>query len=166
MTGDRRAQSAVWGLLATLLLVAIAGGLVDVYRLFAARNWAYTVAQEAALAGASQGRDWSAYAAGGEVRLVEATAQSAAEDLVQAEMGTRGVSGYSFDVRVLSEPDGGAVIGYPPRPVRLGQSLGSWSSDEPAVGVYIEMPVSWLLLDQIGVAGKTVSAFAAAGVAQ
>ncbi len=57
---ERKAQSAVWGLLSILVLVVIAGGLVDIYRLYAARNWAYSVAQEAALAGASRGRDWDA----------------------------------------------------------------------------------------------------------
>ena len=45
---ERKAQSAVWGLLSILVLVVIAGGLVDIYRLYAARNWAYSVAQEAA----------------------------------------------------------------------------------------------------------------------
>jgi hypothetical protein len=49
---ERKAQSAVWGLLTILILVVIAGGLVDIYRLYAARNWAYSVAQEAALSGA------------------------------------------------------------------------------------------------------------------
>ena len=58
MVTERKAQSAVWGLLSILVLVVIAGGLVDIYRLYAARNWAYSVAQEAALAGASRGRDW------------------------------------------------------------------------------------------------------------
>jgi len=57
--GDRRAQSVVWGFLSMLVFIALAAGLVDIYRLFAARNWAYTVAQEAAMAGASRGRDWS-----------------------------------------------------------------------------------------------------------
>ena len=52
MIFERKAQSAVWGLLTILILVVIAGGLVDIYRLYAARNWAYSVAQEAALAGA------------------------------------------------------------------------------------------------------------------
>ena len=30
---ERKAQSAVWGLLSILVLVVIAGGLVDIYRL-------------------------------------------------------------------------------------------------------------------------------------
>ena len=69
MIRDRRAQSAVWGFLAMMVFIAVASGLVDIYRLYAARNWAYAVAQEAAMAGASQGRDWSAISAFGEIRL-------------------------------------------------------------------------------------------------
>ena len=166
MITDRKAQTAVWALLVTLLFIAVAGGLVDIYRLFAARNWAYAVAQEAALAGVSKGRDWVSITTSGDIRLVEAIARSTAESLVMAEMIERGISGYSLDVRILPNSDGGTISGYPPRPVRLGGNLGSWSSDEPAVGVYVEMPVNWLLLDRIGIAEKTVAAFAAAGVSR
>ena len=157
MMTQRKAQTAVWGLLTMLLFVAIAGGLVDIYRLFAARNWAYSVAQEAALAGASKGRDWSAIMSGGEIRLVQSTAETAAENLVTAEMSARGIYGYAMDVRVLPDPAGGSVTGYPPRPVRLGNNLGNWTSVEPAVGVYLVVPVDWLILYRIGIVGKTVS---------
>jgi hypothetical protein len=163
---DRKAQSAVWGLLAILVLVAIGGGLVDIYRLYAARNWAYSVAQEAAMAGASRGRDWSSVTGGGAIRLVSATAQSEAQRLVATEMSNRGVSQYVVDVRVLSSPTGGSITGYPPNPVRMGTGLGNWSSSEPAVGVYLEVPVSWLMLDMLGNLPKTVRVFASAGVAQ
>lgn len=123
MMTQRKAQTAVWGLLAMLIFVAIAGALVDIYRLFAARNWAYSVAQEAALAGASKGRDWSAIMSGGEIRLVQSTAETAAENLVVAEMSARGIHGYAMDVRVLPDPAGGSVTGYPPQPVRLGNNF-------------------------------------------
>ena len=69
MIRDRRAQSAVWGFLGMLVFIAIASGLVDIYRLNAARNWAYSVAQEAAMTGASRGRDWSSLMVDGNVRL-------------------------------------------------------------------------------------------------
>lgn len=163
---ERKAQSAVWGLLTILVLVAIAGGLVDVYRLFAARNWAYSVAQEAALAGASRGRDWSAVTSGGKIQLNSTTARSEAQSLVAAEMSVRGLNQYVMDVRVLPDPTGGSISDYPPSPVRLGTSLGNWSSSEPAVGVYLEVPVSWLMLDVLGNQPKTVRVFASAGVAQ
>ena len=166
MIRDRRAQSAVWGFLAMMVFIAVSSGLVDIYRLYAARNWAYAVAQEAAMAGASQGRDWSAISAFGEIRLNLPTARQEAEDLIAAEMSARGITGYAMDVRVLPDPTGGSIGGYPPKPVRLGTGLGNWSSNEPAVGVYLEMPVSWLLLDQLNIPVKTVRVFAAAGVAQ
>ena len=113
MMHDNKAQSAVWGLLTILILLAIAGGLVDIYRLYTARNWAYAVAQEAALSGASRGRDWSKATSAGSVSLVSATAQSTAEGVVKTEMTTRGIQGYSLDVRVLPDlqhplPQGGA----------------------------------------------------------
>lgn len=166
MIQDRKGQSALWGFLIMMAFIAIASGLIDIYRLYAARNWAYSVAQEAAMAGASRGRDWSAFTGGGGIGLNSSTAKSVAEQLVMAEMAARGISSYGMDVRVLPDPTGGSISGYPPRPVRLGAGLGSWSSSEPAVGVYLEVPVSWLMLDRINVVTKTVRVFAAAGVAQ
>ncbi len=166
MIRDRRAQSAVWGFLAMMVFIAIASGLVDIYRLYAARNWAYSVAQEAAMAGVSRGRDWSSIAVDGQIRLNEVIARDEAEKLVTAEMTARGISGYGMDVRVLPEPTGGTIAGYPVMTVRLGSGLGDWSSNEPAVGVYLEIPVNWLLLDRLNISVKTVRVFAAAGVAQ
>jgi hypothetical protein len=40
MLCDRKAQSAVWGFLVMMVFIATASGLIDVYRLYAARNWA------------------------------------------------------------------------------------------------------------------------------
>jgi hypothetical protein len=166
MTWDRRAQSAVWGVLAMLVFIAVAAGLVDIYRLYAARNWAYSVAQEAAMAGASRGRDWSSLTSDGAIRLDAANAKAEAEQIVQKEMAARGVTGYLADIRVLPEATGGSLAGFPPRPVRLGTGMGEWSSNEPAVGVYLEVPVSWLMLDMLNTSLKSVHVFAAAGVAQ
>ena len=166
MGSDRTAQSMVWGFLCMLVFIAIAAGLVDIYRLYAARNWAYSVAQEAALAGASRGRDWSSITSDGRMGLNAATAQSQAQQIVSAEMAVRGISQYQMDVRILPDIHGGSMSGYPPIPVRLGAGLGQWSSNEPAVGVFLEVPISWLLLDLLGNPAKTVRVFAAAGVAQ
>src|SRR5512146_3587519 len=103
MLAHPRAQSAVFGFLLILVLVAVAAGLVDIYRLFAARNWAYQVAQEAALTGASRGRDWSAVAASGVIRLDPEIAQEEALALVAIEMANRGITGYTLDMRVLPD---------------------------------------------------------------
>jgi hypothetical protein len=165
MLSDRRGQSVVWGLLCMLIFIAVSAGLIDVYRLYAARNWAYSVAQEAALAGVSKGRDWSSVTSSG-LRLDANLARSQASAVVTSSMTQRGVSGYSLDVRVLPDQNGGSISGYPPRTVRLGNGLGVWSSDEPAVGVYLQVPVKWLLLDGLNIGAKSVSVFASAGVAQ
>ena len=166
MLHERRAQSAVFGFLLILVLVAVAAGLVDVYRLFAARNWAYQVAQEAAMTGASRARDWSSVATTGDIRLDPVAAQQDATELVTTEMTARGITDYALDVRVLPDPTGGAIADYPPVPVRLGAGRGSWVSSEPAVGVYLAVPVHWMMLDSFGIVGKTVNVFASAGVAQ
>jgi len=166
MIRDRKAQSAVWGLLTILVFILIAAGLVDIYRLYAARNWAYSVPQEAALTGASQGRDWTYVSETGDIRLNCEIATALAQEIVMAEMNTRGLSGYSLDIRVLPDPGGGTIVGYPSRPVRLGNGRGDWSASEPAVGVCLSLPVEWLLLDRLGITGKMVTVFASAGVVQ
>ena len=163
---DRHAQSAVWGLLTILVLIIIAAGLVDIYRLYSARNWAYNVAQEAAMTGASRGRDWSTVVSSGVISLNMDTAREEAEQTITTEMSNRGISGYTADVRVLPDPGGGQVVNFPPVPVRLGVNRGNWRSNQPSVGVYLSLPVNWLILDSFGIVTKTVSVFASAGIAQ
>ncbi len=148
------------------VMIAVVGGLVDVYRLLEVRNWAYSVAQEAALTGASYGRDWSSLMVSGGIRSDPTSAQSKAESLVRSEMSYRGISNYSMDIRVLPDPGGGEIDGYPALPTRLGVGRGDWNSNEPAVGVYLTIPVNWLILDSLGLVSKSVSVFASAGVAQ
>jgi hypothetical protein len=48
----------------------------------------------------------------------------------------------------------------------LGDGLSDWSSNEPAVGVYLEVPIQWTILNIFGIEMKTVRAFASAGVVQ
>ena len=163
---ERKAQSAVWGLLSILVLVVIAGGLVDIYRLYAARNWAYSVAQEAALAGASRGRDWDAVLNTSFIQLDQAVARNEAQNVVNSAMQARGIIRYTSSIRVLPDPFGGTISGFPPRPVRLGDGLSDWSSNEPAVGVYLEVPIQWTILNIFGIELKTVRVFASAGVVQ
>jgi hypothetical protein len=139
---------------------------VDIYRLYAARNWAYQAAQEAALVGASRGRDWNNVSVTGMVGLDGETAIHEAQTIIEAEMNSRHITGFTTDVRALPEPTGGTIPDYPPQQVRLGTSRGDWSSNEPAVGIYLSMPVNWLLLDRFGIVNQSVAVFAAAGVAQ
>jgi len=148
-----------------LVFIAIASGLVDIYRLYAARNWAYSVAQEAAMTGASRGRDWSSLMVDGNVRLDPDISNAQAQGVIDSAMSSRGVATYVKEVRVLPDPGGGSIAGFPPQPVRLASGAGSWNSSEPAVGVYLEVPVNWLMLDMLNLNEKTVRVFAAAGVA-
>ena len=144
----------------------MAAGLVDIYRLYSVRNWAYSVAQEAAMIGASRGRDWSMVTSSGEIQLNPETARQEADQTITLEMNNRGISTYQADIRVLAYPGGGEIADFPPAPVRLGLDRGRWGSNQPAVGVYLSLPVDWLILDSFRIAPKSVSVFASAGVAQ
>jgi len=165
-------QAAVLAVLLVMLFVLLASALVDAYTLLEARNWGYQAAQQAALAGVSQGRDWSSLAtppcSGGPapIRLDQTTAGQAADDMLQQEMGLRGISDYSDDIRVLPGYAGGTVSGFPPIPVRLGAARGTWSSTEPAVGVYLSFPVSTFLLSFVGRPTVQIEVFASAAVHQ
>jgi hypothetical protein len=167
-----RGQVAVQAVLLILLFFLLAIALVDVYAMLEARNWGYQAAQQAAMAGVSQGRDWSSLAdppcAGGPapIKLDWAAAQSGATDILNQEMLLRGIYGYSYDVRVLEDYTGGTVSGYPPVPVRLGSSLGQWSSTEPAVGVYLSFQVSTFMMSFVGRPSVQVNVFASASVHQ
>ena len=170
---SERGQVTVLGLLFLLNFVLLAAALVDIYTLFEARDWGYQVAQQASLAGVSIGRDWSTVTVPGgscvgpgPVTLKIATAQNTAVDYVNREMALRGLSTYTYDVRVLPNYDGGSISGYPPRPVRLGSGLGNWSTDEPAVAVYLSFPVSTFLLSLVGRPTVQLHTFASAAVGQ
>ncbi len=168
-----RGQITILALLVLLIFISITTALVDVYMLFEARNWGYQVAQQAALAGVSIGRDWSGVTvASGDcdgpapVLLKTTVAQNVAVQYVNAAATYRELETYTFDVRVIEGVDGGTMSDYPPRPIRLGSGLGNWSSDEPAVGVYFSFPVSTFLLSLVGRPTVPVHAFASAAVAQ
>jgi hypothetical protein len=166
-------QITILSLLVLLIFVLIAAALVDVYMLFEARNWGYQVAQQAALAGVSIGRDWSGVTVsngdcdGPAPVLLKATvAQNVAVQYVDEAAQYRKLDTYTFDVRVIEDVEGGTMSGYPPRSIRLGSGLGNWSSEEPAVGVYFSFPVFTFLLSLVGRPTVPVHAFASAAVAQ
>ena len=89
-----------------MLFCLLAAALVDAYSLLEARNWGYQAAQQAALAGVSQGRDWSSLASppctGGPapIQLDGATAQTAATLFLKQEMNQRGIYLYASDSTV------------------------------------------------------------------
>jgi len=164
---DDSGQAAVASVVLTMILVLIAGGMVDVYRLQEGRNWAYRAAEAAALAGATLGRDLAPVydPAIGRPRVDPMTGRSRAEDVLLESLNRRGVSGASYQIEVLEW--GGAIAGFPPVARADMWAASDWVSNEPAVGVYLEIPVeTWLLGLVNGGDAVTVHVFAAAAVAE
>ena len=177
MIQRRRSESGqvvILGILILLVLIFLTAALIDAYSIYEARDWGYQVAQQAALAGVSVSRDWAGVTqppgAGctGPVAITlnEAEARNKADQVVQLEISSRGLISYTRDIRVLPDYDGGTISNFPPSPVRLGNSLGQWSANEPSVGVYLSFPVSTFLLSFAGRPTVDVHVFASASVAQ
>jgi hypothetical protein len=167
-----RGQVAAPAVLLVLLFFLVAIALVDGFSLLEARNWGYQTAQQAAMAGVSQGRDWNSLAdppcTGGPapIKLDWAAAQSGATDILESELIMRGVSSAAYDVRVLPDYEGGTISGFPPSTVRLGAGRGSWSMSQPSVGVYLSFPVSTFLMSFVGRPTVQINVFASASVHQ
>ena len=173
MAKRRSSESGQIVVLASILIIifiGLAAAMIDVYVLLDARNWGYRASQQAALAGVSQGREWGGLTTGtgcvGSLSLNETTAYDAAVDFVQREMDLRGLTTYTYDVRVLPDPSGGSVADFPLRTVRLGSGMGTWTSTEPAVGVYLSFPVTLFLIPVFGLDVSQIYVFAAGGVNQ
>ena len=167
-----RGQVAVQAVLLILLFFLLAITLVDVYAMLEARNWGYQVAQQAALAGVSQGRDWNSLtnppctSGPAPIKLDWAAAQSGATDILERELIMRGISSAAYDVRVLPDYEGGTISGFPPSTVRLGEGRGSWSMSQPSVGVYLSFPVLTFLTSFVGRPTVQINVFASASVHQ
>ena len=144
-----------------VLLAALA---LDLYSLTTTRAWAYRAAAEAALQGASVGRDWEAFYATGNMRLDESLAGQVALDTLNAELLQRGLSASAIDIRVL--PDGGSISHYPPQANADQWNASNWTSPRPAVGVYVSIPVTTTLLGLVGSQASVLHVFAAASVAR
>lgn len=154
----------VAAVLLVAILILVIGAMVDVYRLQETRSWAYRTAEAAALAGATLGRDLSAVYTTGLPHVDPATGYVAAEQAVLEALARRGVTGATCDIRVI-EWGGETIPGYPP--VARADMWGTtdWTATEPAVGVYLAVPVETFLLGLVSDSGPvTVHAFAAAGV--
>jgi hypothetical protein len=163
--GAQRGQMVVAAVLLVLLLAVLAGGSVDLYRLQETRSWAYRTAEASALTGVVLGRDLGAVYTHGRVRIDPAAGRGAAEQAVLQALVRRGATA-SYDVRV-AEWGGETIAGYPPVSRADMWGLGSWHSDEPAVGVYLEVEVETFLLGLVNSgAPVTVHAFAASGLAE
>jgi len=160
---DERGQAAVASVLLVVILIFIAGGAVDVYRLQEARSWAYRTAEAAALVGVTLGLDFSAVYTDGRVRVDPGVGYANAEQVLVESLARRGVSGY-YDIRV-AEWGTETFPGYPPVERADLWGVSGWTPSEPAVGVYLEVTVQTYILGLVnGNSPVTVHAFAAAGV--
>lgn len=153
--------------LSILMFALLSAGVVDVARLWETRLWGYRVAEAAALTGASAGRDYAAFVATGSLTLDAAAAQTAAQDALLLGLQARGLdSAATYDIRVHPVPGPASFLGYPPV-ARASQRGLPWSPVEPAVGVYLVVPVRPVLYGWINDNAEIdLHVFAAAGVAQ
>lgn len=161
---EETGQVAPAALVIVLIVVVIAGGIVDVYRLQETRSWAYRTAEICALVGATEGRDLGSVYTTGLVRVDPVIGRASAEAAIASAMALRGIADYVSEVRVC-EWGGETITGFPP--VARGDMWGSadWFCAEPGVGVYLALPVETFLLGLVtGNEPVTVHAFAAAGV--
>ncbi len=153
-------QVALAAVMAVALLVVIAAALTDGLYLLVQKAHVQQVASSAALKGASVGRDWWWYTRTGQMRLDGPLACATAEAEVEAELGIDCVcvdSPTADPCQVMALEEGGTVDGFPPG--------ASWASAEPAVGVYVALPVDTVFLGfLLGSSQVTVHVFAAAGV--
>jgi hypothetical protein len=180
----RRGQLSVLAAVLILMFVLVTCGLIDVYHAEETRNWAYRVAQQAAMAGVSKGRNWDLVQAtpdpavptpdAGKGECADAPlmdlnsddAYVAARGRLVQEMEFRGVTGYAYDIRVISSALGGFEPGFPPDAVRLGEARGHWQTSRPAVGVYLAFSTDTFLLSFIGIRQIPIYVFSAAEVVQ
>ena len=163
MRSTERGQIMVAGALLLLILILVAGGLVDVYRLQDTRAWAYRAAEAAALSGVAQGRDFSTIYTVGASRLDPDVGSASAQQTLDAEIVRRGVTGVTYRIEV-SEWGGEEFPGFPPVPRADLWGADRWTINEPSVGVYVEVTVPTFLLSLTQQSVVTIHAFAAAGI--
>jgi hypothetical protein len=158
-------QVAPAALVLILTLLAVGAVLTDGLHLLDARHRAYRVASDAALQGTRAGADYASYVTAGAVRLDAVAAGDAARDVVAGEMAEWGQDAYTVTVEVLE--GGGTVLDFPSHPNASQVGRTEWQSSEPAVGVYLEVPIDTLLMGALGLDAVTeVHAFAAAGLSE
>ena len=168
MLRDERGSATVAGLFFTLILMVLAAAVVDVYRIQDVRTFAYSAANDAALRGASFGRDWDQFTATGEMALDPYAATDAAQGALEQVMQNRGLSSFQYQIGVIPNPGGGTFN--LPAPCTSRASLWNtttWTETRPAVGVCVQVQVATILFGLVnGNQPVTVNAFAAAGVVQ
>jgi hypothetical protein len=141
---NQRGNSFVYGALGTLLLILAVAALYDVYAAYQYRTWAYEVAGEAARYGTVYGVR-GVDAATGELLFDELWAYGGAEGFLQKVTHLKGLTGYTYDIRVITDSEGGTIAGFPPVP-RANLDGGYMRLTAPGVGVYLTfaVPTMWL----------------------
>jgi hypothetical protein len=180
-----RGQVIVLATILVFLFFLIAAVLIDVYHLEEARNWGYAVAQDAAMAGASYGRDWTGFDATldplipsptpredkcvepGKISLDVGKALTRAGEVCELERSARNILSANFycEVRVIQGKNGGSVPNWPPHG-RLGSMDPNWTTHGPAVGVYINFNVYTFFMSIVGRSSVNMNVFAASEVSQ
>ena len=130
------------------------------------RTFAYSAANDAALRGASLGRDWDRFMATGEMYLDPYAANDAARSALAQIMLVRGLPDYQSVVGIMPNPGGGTfTLPAPCLPRASFWNTMTWTETQPAVGVCVVIPVQTILFGLVnGNQPITVNAFAAAGV--
>ena len=168
MLRDERGNAAIAGLFFTLILMVLAAGVVDVYRLQDTRTFAYSAANDAALRGVSFGRDWNRFTSTGEMFLDPDVATESAQSALEDVMLARNITNYRYQIGVMPNPGGGTAN--LPTPCVARASLWdttTWTETKPAVGVCVQVQVPTILFGLVnGNQSITVNAFAAAGVVE
>lgn len=165
---DERGSAAVAGLLFTLILMVLAAAMVDVYRIQDTRTFAYSAANDAALRGASFGRDWDRFTTMGEMYLDPYAATDSAQNALESVMQARGITNFQYQIGVIPNPSGGTFNLPAPCAARASMwDTTTWTETGPAVGVCVQVQVPTILFGLVnGNQSVTVNAFAAAGVVE
>ena len=165
---DERGNASIAGLFFTLILMVLAAAILDVYRIQDTRTFAYSAANDAALRGASFGRDWDQFMVTGEMVLDPYVATNEAQNALENVMQARGLTIFRYQIGVIPNPGGGTFNLPPPCVARASLwDTTTWTETHPAVGVCMQVPVPTILFGLInGNQPVTVNAFAAAGVVE
>ncbi len=160
---SERGQIMIAGAVFLLIVILIAGGLLDIYRLQEARDWAYRAAEAAALSGVARGRDFAPVYGGGSARIDPGLGRLAAEETLQVELTQRGLTGAGYQIEV-SEWGSDVFTNFPPVARADLWQARDWQPVAPSVGVYVEIPLQTFLLGLTQQGVITVHAFAAASL--
>lgn len=166
---NQRGQGTIFGVLATLALVLMVAGIVDLTRLWEFRLWGYRVTESAALAGLAKSRNYTEYMATGNITLDGTVAQQDAVAALQEALNGRSgdLTNISYDVRVHEFSFSmGEYLNYPPV-ARAGMSGGAWAPGNPAVGVYLTFEVRPVLYGWVnGNEAIPIHVFASASIVE